>query len=172
MTWKAELANTEQLGRLIKLCANAIELAQSNKRDPQHVHEAIRALQKLKDTTSHICSCGYPHYERIVRNGSQSYYNYAIKQLCQLRAGISINVRYHSDNLYTAVVASAPYFNLKKHCWVVELLYPETMSRNVESRVVRGEFGLVIDSPYGIISCENWFSFVYEKIELHTCNHQ
>ena len=98
MIGKSALANTEQLGRLIKLCANAIELTQDNKRDPLHVYEAIRALQKLKDKRSHICSCGYPHYEKSIEwIGSQSYYNNAIKQLCQFRPNTLICIHYHSE---------------------------------------------------------------------------
>src|SRR5438094_88800 len=106
-----KFANTEQLGRLIELCGNTIELTRGDKRDPQDVYKVVKALQKFKDQAHHyhICSCGYPHYSRTLNN-SAGYFRNAIMQLCQLNVGLDVLYRYRSEILYSDCITRAPFF--------------------------------------------------------------
>jgi hypothetical protein len=81
-------ANTDQIGRLIHLCGQAIKLAQGGNRTPEQIEELIQALQNFKEIPSAkpkypgrngnrcnecggtideggICNCGWDHFNQI-----------------------------------------------------------------------------------------------------------
>jgi|SRR3989344_1225707 len=168
---RMKLAQTEQLGRLIELCGNAVELTRGRKRDPQDIHEVVKVLQSFKDKSGHyhICSCGYPHYERWSGLSKNS-----IVQICDLRPGLVVEFRYNSEILWESLVRDYPSF--KDGFWRIEMRH--FMSQSI-SAYGRGDEDMVEILKFdnyanGVMVRDgnNWLSYATAKIPpKHDCSH-
>lgn len=168
---KLKLAQTEQLGRLVELCGNAIELTRGRKRDPKDIHEVIRALQGFKDKSSnyHICSCGHPHYERwggLSKN--------AVTQICELRPGLAVRFNYNSQMLWESAILDYPYF--KEGSWLVKMRHFMSESISAHGRGDEDEVEYLKFDNYqsGVMVRDgnNWLSYSVDRIPpKHECPH-
>ena len=166
-----KLAQTEQLGRLIELCGNAIELTRGRKRDPLHIHRVIQALQDFKDKSGdyHICSCGYPHYERY--NGISKQ---LVLQICELKPGLMLNFRYHSEVLWESLVRDLPYF--KEGYWQVKMRHFMSKSIAAGGRADEDMVEVLEFDKYAegvtVRGGNNWLSYSSAPISTrHDCLH-
>lgn len=109
-----QVARTDQVARLIKLSAKAIELTEEGKRDglaEALIQSVSQTLQAYKDNKQ---SCGYPHYDDPNR---PCFGLRQVKHMCQIKEGIHL-IEMYANRKETEFVVTRTPFLWDIHGWV------------------------------------------------------